>query len=426
MNSRIYLLFGSIFFVALCFVFIHPSQSNAQEDVNYSIEVRLDCENQPFQSDAVLVTTHGVPLQFRCMTNLTPAPPKDYTPEPSEWRWTASSGTLEAGDNTCVWKNPAPGKQTIRVEGELRYAPPKQGLFSFSKPKELTVPFVAEKVCIVPYYVPEIKNGRVNGFVVGQYPDPKNPEHLKLIGDAVVEQRIKDHAETTYSQPKLFYEVDHETYFIKVFKNYTLGDFDLDPRFLSMKYPRYITIHPYILRKIDLFEQQLAADGHPVTKLKIFYGYRSPDYNLGRRNRDGELTLKSPFSMHMYGLAIDFIIDEDNDLVLDDLNGDGRITMDDAREMMKSVDALDKALREQGSELVGGAGPYPHHDYYERGEIVQTPYVHMDARGYLREDGTLVRWEGKDAIGIRQQQKPYQPKAPIPQWPWAIPDNAVQ
>ncbi|MDP8245564.1 MAG: hypothetical protein P9L94_15875 [Candidatus Hinthialibacter antarcticus] len=425
MKSRIFLLCSSVAIISLCLFLAHTAPGAAQEDVSYSVETRLQCANQPFQSDAVLVTTHNLPLEFHCQTNLTPAPPKDYIPEPGEWRWSASSGTLEANGDVCVWKNPAPGKQTIRVEGDIKYAPPKQGLFAFSKPKELKISFVAEKVCIVPYYVPEIKNGRVNGFVVGEYPDPLKPEHLKLIGDAIVQQRIKDNAET-YSQPKLFYEIDRETYFIKVFKNYTLGDFDLDPRFLSMDYPRYIAIHPYILRKIDLFEQQLAADGHPVKKLKIFYGYRSPDYNIGRRNRDGELTLKSPFSMHMYGLAIDFIIDEDDNLVLDDLNGDGRVTMDDAREMMKSADALDKALRDQGSELVGGAGPYPHHDYYERGEVVQTPYVHIDARGYLREDDTLVRWEGKDAIGIRQAQTPYKPKAPVPQWPWAVPDSAAQ
>lgn len=423
MKSRAILLCGSVAVASLSLFFLYSSPGAAQEAVNYSIETRLECTNQPFQSDAVLVTTHNLPLEFRCQTNLAPAPPKNYTPAPSERRWSVSSGTVEASGDHCVWKNPAPGKQTIRVEGEILYAPPKQGLLTFSKLPEIKVPFVAEKVCIVPYYVSEIKNGRVNGFVVGEYPNPKSPEHLQYVGDSVVQQRIIENAET-YAQPQLFYEVDRETYFIKIFKNYTLGDFDLDPRFLSMNYPRYIAIHPYILRKIDLFEQQLAADGRPVKKLKIFYGYRSPEYNIGRRNRDGELTLKSPFSMHMYGLAIDFIIDENDDLVLDDLNGDGRITMDDARELMKSVNALDQALRDQGSELVGGAGPYPHHDYYERGEVVQTPYVHIDARGYLREDDTLIRWEGKDAIGIRQKDAPYKPKAPLPSWPWAVPDKA--
>ncbi len=419
MNVRTFLLCACIALFTIAFFLVDPSSDAAQEAVKYTAQTRLECTNQPFQSDAVLVTTHNLPLAFRLQANLSPAPPKGYTPIPGEWRWSASSGTLEANGNTCIWKSPAPGKQTIRVEGEVRYAPPKQGLLSFSNPPEVKAKFIVETVCIVPYYAPEIQNGRVNGFVVGEYPDPKSPAHLQYVGDAVVQQRIIDNAEI-YTPPRLFYEVDQDTYFIKIFNDYTLGDFDLDPRFLAMRYPRYIAIHPYLLRKIDLLEQQLAADGHPVSKLKIFYGFRSPDYNIGRRNKDGELTLKSPFSMHMYGLAIDFIIDEDDDLVLDDLNSDGRITMDDARELMKSVNTLDKALRDMNSELVGGAGPYPHHDYYERGVVVQTPYVHIDCRGYLREDDTLIRWEGKDAIGIRQKQAPYKPAAPVPTWPWPV------
>ena len=53
----------------------------------------------------------------------------------------------------------------------------------------------------------------------------------------------------------------------------------------------------------------------------------------------------------------------------------------------------------EGSDLVGGAGWYYHHDYYQRGEqVAQTPYVHMDVRGYTRPDGSLVRWVGEDAL----------------------------
>lgn len=392
-------------------------ESRAEE---YLVEAVLKCTNQPFQSDAVLVTTHDVPLEFHCLAAITPAPPKGYVPAPGEWTWTVTSGTVAGNIDQAVWNDPSPGLQTLTVSGVIKYLPPKQGWLSFSTPPTVEVPFSASIDCIVPYYVPEIKNGFVNDFSIGEYPDPLDPDDLARTGDAIVAQRVKDNAHI-YQPPELFYEVTHETYFIKVFKNYVLGDFDLDPRFLSLKYPRYIAIHPYILRKIDLLEQQLAADGRPVEKLKIFYGFRSPGYNLGQRGIDGELTLKSPFSMHMYGMAIDFIIDQDDNLVLDDLDGDGAITEADADVIMESVNALDRRLRDAGSELVGGAGPYPHHDYYERGEVVQTPYVHIDTRGHLREDGTLIRWTGKDAIGVRDKAKPYTPKAPIPQWPWRVP-----
>ncbi|MGC9327560.1 MAG: hypothetical protein ACP5I1_07990, partial [Candidatus Hinthialibacter sp.] len=118
-----------------------------------------------------------------------------------------------------------------------------------------------------------------------------------------------------------------------------------------------------------------------------------------------------------YGLAVDILIDEDDDLVMDDLDGDGKTTEEDAKILLRHVNHLDRMLLEQGSELVGGAGWYPHHDFWERGEYAQSPYVHMDARGYSNGQ-RLVRWVGKDTIGIRKRRNPYQPKKPCPPWPW--------
>ncbi|MBI1389464.1 MAG: hypothetical protein GC154_13555 [bacterium] len=412
----------ALWIAAILIGFAAVSPAWTQEQTDYHANAQLTCENQEFQSEAVFVTEATPSLDFLCRIEPNPKPPEDFTAEPTVLNWEVTSGAVEAQGARCVWTGMDPGKQVIRVKGELVYTPPSKGLLSyFKKPEPIRIPFETEKICIIPFYVPKIQNGRINGYVIGQFPDPAAPQHLKLISNEQTRKQVEENADV-YTRPSLFYEINHETYFIKIFENYTLGDFDLDPRFLNLKYPRYIAIHPTLLRKIHLLEEQLKEDGHPVTKLKIFYGFRSPDYNLGRRNRDGDLTLKSPFSMHMYGRAVDFIIDEDDDLVIDDLNGDGRIDIGDANVIMHSVNRLDTRLRDEGNKLVGGAGPYPHHDYYERGEIVQTPYVHMDTRGYISLDGTLVRWIGKDAIGVAQMKHPYQPKAPIPQWPWKIPD----
>ena len=257
-----------------------------------------------------------------------------------------------------------------------------------------------------------IDDGLVEGFPVGLYPDPTDPTDLRKINKSSA-ARIRNHADK-YMPPKYFFKVTPETYKLKIYKEYTLGDFDLDPRFMDLEYPRYIAIHPYILEKLDVLEQLMEADGHTISKFNIIYGYRSPAYNIGSFKSDGDMSLKEPFSTHMYGRAVDFIVDEDNDLVMDDLNGDGQITVADAIRLKEYVDRLDRRLRDEGSDRVGGAGYYIHHDYWERGEYAQSPYVHMDVRGFTSETGTLIRWRGADTAGIGKMMNPYRKKTALP------------
>jgi hypothetical protein len=58
--------------------------------------------------------------------------------------------------------------------------------------------------------------------------------------------------------------------------------------------------------------------------------------------------------------------------------------------LIHCVNILDRRYRTQKIPLYGGAGIYDHHDFWER--PVQSPYVHTDVRGFLDEDGTLIRW----------------------------------
>lgn len=387
--------------------------ASPKENLEYRVEAVLRCSKNMFQSDALLVTDPSLPLEFRFAADVKPAVPDQYTPSPTEYQWTVTSGKIEAKENQGRWSNPAPGLQEIRVSGTLKYLAPQSSNLFARKGTDIEIPFQVVLKCLVPLKIDSLKEGKVNGFEVGKYPDPTNPDDLKNVDNPAA---VKSHADI-YQPPKLFYPVTKETYRLRIFKNYTLGEFDLDPRFLSLTYPRYVVIHPNILQKIDLLETVVRDAGVHLTKFKIFYGYRSPAYNLGSREEDGNKTLKSGFSIHMYGLAVDILIDEDDNLVLDDLNGDGETTEEDAKTLLHYVNQLDKQLVEKGSELVGGAGWYPHHDFWERGEYIQSPYVHMDARGYTHGD-QLVRWVGKDTIGIRKESDPYRLKIPIPPWPW--------
>ena len=56
-------------------------------------------------------------------------------------------------------------------------------------------------------------------------------------------------------------------------------------------------------------------------------GFRTPQYNVAGGNTGGRAGL----SRHMYGDAADVFIDNDGDGVMDDLNRDGRSSIEDAR-----------------------------------------------------------------------------------------------
>jgi hypothetical protein len=73
----------------------------------------------------------------------------------------------------------------------------------------------------------------------------------------------------------------------------------------------------------------------------------------------------------MYGDALDFYIDNDRDGRMHDLNGDGQITVADARVLAEAADAVEKAY----ATLVGGIGIYAPTGAH-------AGFVHVDTRGY--------------------------------------------
>ena len=379
--------------------------------------IKLVCKNNPFQGDVLFITDLDQPLEFLIDGELVADVPEGYTLASTQCRWTVSSGTIEEQGIRCRWSHPKPGVQNIHVSGTATLSPPASNEILPWKKSEKTVAFESSLRCLVPLKVEKLENGKINGYEVGVYPDPTKTKDLSLIENGTTAARVRIHA-LRYSPPKLFYEVTPQTFPLRIFKHYTLGDFDLDPRFLPLTYPRYIAVHPDLLKKIDRLEQEMIAAGVRLTKFKLIYGFRSPAYNIGAWEKDKAASLKEPFSSHMYGMAADMIVDEDDNLIMDDLNHDGVIDLRDAQVLLDFVDRLDQKLLAEGSELVGGAGIYPHHDYWERGETAQSPYVHMDVRGYTREDGSLIRWEGKDILGVLTQKNPYHLTGAIPKYPF--------
>jgi uncharacterized protein YcbK (DUF882 family) len=95
-------------------------------------------------------------------------------------------------------------------------------------------------------------------------------------------------------------------------------------------------------------------------------GYRTPAYNKAIGN--------GTYSRHVWGGAADIFVDDNGDGVMDDLNGDGRVSRADSEWLARFVDSLERKGR-FGNELVGGIGTYG-------STASHGPFVHVDARGY--------------------------------------------
>ncbi|MBW3571038.1 MAG: DUF882 domain-containing protein [Gemmatimonadetes bacterium] len=132
-------------------------------------------------------------------------------------------------------------------------------------------------------------------------------------------------------------------------------------------WPKYVVVQPRILDKIELVIQELERMGHPVENIFAISGFRTPAYNAGGGNTSG----RGKLSRHMYGDAMDIAVDNDRNGVMDDLNGDGRINLADARVIGQAVDRVERKY----PSLVGGMHYYPPTGGHQG-------MVHIDTRGF--------------------------------------------
>ena len=231
-------------------------------------------------------------------------------------------------------------------------------------------------------------DGVIDGYRIGHYLDPADPATYRRF-------RVKTTWPRKYPEkyrvPDFFYRCTPETKRMKIAPHQTLGFWMTDFPWKSLGKTQYIALDPNLAAKLEDLLELLRARGVQVTQFVPIYGFRPPSFNLGTIKSQSATNLKEPFSMHQYGRAVDLIIDEDGDGVLDDLNHDGKITIRDAALIRRYVDQLDRRYLSEGRmEMVGGAGIYDRHDFVQR--PIQTPYIHIDTRGFLDRNGSLVRW----------------------------------
>lgn len=190
--------------------------------------------------------------------------------------------------------------------------------------------------------------GRIGGYRVGSWPYERGGAPKPI-----------------YEPPAGLVEVTRENMNLYLSEHVQLRDFLTKGQ--QGVWPKYVALQPRVLDKVELTLQELKRAGHPVKNIFVVSAFRTPSYNEGGGDTSGRAAL----SRHMYGDAMDFCIDNDGDGRMDDLNGDGRVTVDDARVIGAAAERVERAH----PELVGGIGIYAPTGAH-------AGFVHLDTRGY--------------------------------------------
>lgn len=189
----------------------------------------------------------------------------------------------------------------------------------------------------------EVRGGRIGAYRLGSWPEETG----------------------AYAPPRGFVRVTPDNFDTPVSKHVRLGDFVTKGQ--DEVWPKYVAILPQVLDKVELTIQELERRGHSVENIFVVSGFRTPWYNA----TGGDTSGRGALSRHMYGDALDFAIDNDGDRRMDDLTGDGRVTVADARVIADAAEAVER----EHPNLIGGIGVYAP-------TAAHAGFVHLDTRGY--------------------------------------------
>jgi len=188
-----------------------------------------------------------------------------------------------------------------------------------------------------------VRDGRLNGFVVGDYPPA-----------AVVRG-------TPVEPPRGFIEVTADNSHTMVSPHFSLG------QFLCKQhggFPRYLVLDDRLPLNLEALLARVRNEGIRASTLTVMSGFRTPHYNHGLGN--------VPYSRHVWGAAADVYVDEaPRDGTMDDLDGDGRVDRRDAEFLAALAESLESSP--DGERLVGGVGRYD-------ANAAHGPFVHVDVR----------------------------------------------
>jgi uncharacterized protein YcbK (DUF882 family) len=263
----------------------------------------------------------------------------------------------ECRGSTVIWTAPSkPGNYWLEIKLEVKPEPgddkeDRERAAEKSRDKKIKL------ACLVGTPSSKLKNGYINGFEIGKYPDPSRMSNPDL-----------------HRPPDYFYYLEKKVLGRFISDNVRLGDLGYDGR---APLPQYIALDYELVKKLELLKSELISLDLPSRFHFVGGGFISPKSNKKRTRKS---SAAADLSRHMWGEAADFYIDEDPlDEIMDDMNQDGVI---DVRDAFFIRDILTE-LEESGLCTPGGVGVYSP----PRNSQVQ---LHVDVRGFS------TRWGYKD------------------------------
>jgi hypothetical protein len=247
-----------------------------------------------------------------------------------------------------------------QTESEQSTTAPRAGIWKLAVAVGSAIKPITDLNLISMRPLSDKQNGRVGLYYIGNWPGEKGK----------VAAPRKSPADR-YRPPPGFIEVTQQNADTRVSEHFTLRDFLTHDQ--ASVWPKFLVLEMRNVDKLELVLADLQSRGIDVSGVKVMSGFRTPQYNKGGGSTGGRAGL----SRHMYGDAADIFIDSNHDGVMDDLNHDGRSSIDDARVVSQAVDRVEAAH----PELIGGAGVYS-------AASGHGPFIHIDSRGYR------ARWIG--------------------------------
>ncbi len=289
-----------------------------REKVNFSVKVKD--EINPYRILGIYLMP-GEQIEIECV----------FTDSNNTFKISAPSGTL----------------QTVSKERWTWKAPLNHEMFPLTiTENQSRTSMILQAFVMVPF---QARNDKLNGYRIGQYqqkPLKNNP---------------------AYKPPAGLIEITDHNRHQRISPNFTLGQFVSKQK---SGYPKYVALQERLLLKLEMILEAVKKKGHKLSTLHVMSGFRTPFYNKAIGN-------PTRYSRHLYGDAADIFIDKDHNNMMDDMNGDGKVSLADAKTLANII--LSKSKEVWYRPFIGGLGIYGPRSH--RG-----PFVHVDVRG------TPARW----------------------------------
>lgn len=302
-----------------------------------------------FPETPLLATTPGSEVQIRLMRGLA-ALSLDVQVDPP-----LSAPRVEAGTMAVVTVPETPGAYWLTVRGGGR----------------------EERVCLFVPYEAEIRGQfgrlRVNGTDLGTYSDPRRSGT----------QKVNENPDA-YAPPTHFIELTDKTETMHLVPGRQAGAFIIRDSETGERHTSYLPVNTSLLEAVEALDQVVALYFPEAALMRIISGFRTPQHN--RRIGSGA------FSRHVYGDAIDFVIDLTGDARMGDLTGSGAV----GREEGLLLVAILERLMANGRIPVGGIGVYTFgRGVSQNGHAVT---VHVDLRGHRARWGIHYTGRGRQTF----------------------------